>query len=80
MPRFAHLAILTMYLKLDGHDNISKYSFYSRFDVTTSEKIFLVWSASLGQTLVMPMRGPPLDGAAAQICSLGEPDHILQVR
>ena len=40
---------------------------------------FLVGSASLDPTLVMPMGGPA--GADARICSLGEPDHIpvLQV-
>ena len=52
----------------------------SRFDVTTSEKIFLVWSVSLGQTLVMLMQPQPPEGAGAQICSLGDPDHILEVR
>ena len=53
----------------------------SRLEVTTSEKIFLVWSALLGQTLVMPMqqRQPP-EGNGAQICALGDPDHVLEVR
>ena len=53
----------------------------SRFDVTTSEKIFLVWSVSLGQTLVMPMQQRQLpEGEGAQICALGDPDHVLEVR
>ena len=52
----------------------------SSLDVITSKKIFLVWSASLGQTLVMQMVKRPPEGADAQICSLGDPDHILEVR
>ena len=45
------------------------------------DRTFLVGSASLDPTLVMPMIRPPRpDGGDAQICSLGEPDHILQVR
>ena len=43
--------------------------------------LFLVRSASLGRTLVMPMiKPPPPDGGGAQICSFGDPDHILEVR
>ena len=43
--------------------------------------LFLVGSASLDPTLVMPMERPqPPDGGDARICSLGEPDHILEVR
>ena len=42
------------------------------------DRTFLVGSASLDPTLVMPMAKPPRLGA--QICSLGEPDHILEVR
>ena len=41
-------------------------------------KTFLVGSASLDPTLVIPMRQQGHE--AAQICSFGEPDHILQVR
>ena len=42
---------------------------------------FIVGSASLDPTLVMRMTQPqPLDGGGAPICSLGEPDHILQIR
>ena len=42
--------------------------------------MFLVWSASLGQTLVMQMEKRHPEDGDAQICSLGEPDHILQAR
>ena len=53
----------------------------SRFDVTTPEKIFLVWSASLGQTLLMPMQQrQPTEGEGAQICALGDPGHVIEVR
>ena len=40
-------------------------------------KTFLVGSASLDPTLVIPMRQ---QRHGARICSLGDPDHILQVR
>ena len=39
---------------------------------------FLVGSASLDPTLVIPMRQERHE--AVRICSLGDPDHILEVR
>ena len=41
---------------------------------------FLVGSASLDPTLVIPMQERQQRAADARICSFGEPDHILQVR